>query len=297
MDRIAFVGVGTMGRPMARRLIEAGYSVTVAGRNQAALADWATAGAQVGKVGPEIAASVDVIMLSLPSSKAVESVVYEPCNLLEGIRPETIIIDMGSSDPASTKRIAADLEKRNAFMLDAPVSGGEVGAVKGTLTCMVGGPKDIFDKCLPIFKTLASTITYVGDTGMGHTLKLINNMVGVTNLVLLCEAFSVAQALGLDLQVVRQVMASGSANSAALGFWGERLISKEYEKPTYRFNLAAKDMRLAQAMAASSGVPYPVFAGTHLVFTIASAMGLEMEDVSAIKLIWDRLVSQPKSAP
>lgn len=295
METVGLVGAGTMGKPMGANLLRGGYHlVVIAHRNRAPVEELVSQGAEEVRSYAAMAERADVIIMSLPSSIQVEAVMYSPGNLIEALRPGTIVVDMGTSDPASTKKIAADLAARDAAMLDAPVSGGEAGASKGTLSVMAGGPRETFDKMLPLLQKLGSTIIYIGGNGMGHTMKLLNNMVGVGNLVLLCEVFSTASKLGVDLETARQVMAGGSANSAALGFWGTRLIEKDYATPTYRFDLAAKDMRLAEQMAANSGMPYPLFSAIHQLFTIASAMGLDKEDVCALKLFWDRLAADDR---
>jgi 2-hydroxy-3-oxopropionate reductase len=297
METIGLIGAGTMGKPMATNWLKAGYGLlAIVHRNRAPIEELVKLGAREVDSYGDIAALADVIVLNLPSSIQVEEVLYSPGNLIDGLTRGTRVIDMGTSDPSSTIKIAKDLAKRGVEMLDSPVSGGEAGAVKASLSVMVGGKRSVFESTLPLLRVIGSTIVYVGDHGMGHTMKLLNNMVGVGNLVLLSEVLSLAEVLGVDLEIARQVMAGGSANSAALGFWGTRLVNRDYSIPTYRFSLAAKDMRLAQSMAATSRMTYPVFSAIHQIITIADAMGLKDEDVCGLKGFWDNLIDGRKSS-
>jgi len=290
IEHVGFIGVGTMGKPMAKRLIDAGFEVAVIDVRESQVAELASHGAITPASYAELAEYAQAVILSLPNSQIVESVFYAPGDFLTLIHPGTVVIDMGTSNPASTRRIARALKLKQAEMLDAPVSGGEAGAIEGTLSCMVGGSKATLERVMPVLRVLANTINHIGHISMGHTMKLLNNMVGISNLVILCEVLSIAEKLGVDPEIARSVMAAGSASSKALDFWGERLIAKEYIVPTYRFDLAAKDVRLAQSMASGSGVPYPLFAVVHQLFTSATAVGLEKEDICAIKSLWDKLV-------
>lgn len=289
MNTIGIIGVGTMGGPMASRLLRAGYKVHAMDIRQTALEKLVKEGAISSNSTADIANSAQVIIFSLPDSRAVESVVYPPGNLLQTVCPGTIIIDMGTSDPTSTRQIATDLAAKSVQMLDAPISGGETGAKEGTLSCMVGGTEETYLEVKPILGVLASTITHVGGIGMGHTMKLLNNMVGVTNLMILCEVFSIAANVGINLEVVRRVLEGGSAQSKALDFWGEQIIKQQYQNPTYRYDLAAKDMRLAMALAIHSGTPIPVFSATNLLFTIGTSLGFKNQDVSILKKVWGKL--------
>jgi 2-hydroxy-3-oxopropionate reductase len=290
MKTIGFIGVGTMGNPMAARLIRAGFDVVAMDVRISAVQSIVEVGARAANTYADLASSADVIVLCLPNSETVESVVYSPGNLLHAVQVESVLIDMGTSDPESTRRIAADLLERDVYMLDAPVSGGEKGAEQGTLSCMVGGDEHVYFEAKSILSELASTIRYVGESGMGHSMKLLNNMVGVTNLLILCEVFSVAERLGVDLELALDVLAGGSAQSRAMDFWGQRLVKKDYQHPTYRYDLAAKDMRMAMSLAIQSGAPLPIFSATNLLFSIGTSMGFMDQDISIVKKFWDDLI-------
>jgi 3-hydroxyisobutyrate dehydrogenase-like beta-hydroxyacid dehydrogenase len=286
-NKVGIVGVGTMGQPMGRRLLDAGYDLYPMDIDPERVQDLISHGAVAPKTYAELTNECDIIILSLPNSQVVEAVMYAPGNLIDSLRPQSIVIDMGTSAPASTMRIAEDLVKNDIEMLDAPVSGGEAGAIKGTLSCMVGGSKEVLEIVTPILKILASQITYIGTNGMGHTMKLINNMVGISNLVILCEALAMAERLGVNLDVAKRVMSGGSAYSKAIDFWGDRLVSSDYSIPTYRFDLASKDVDLAQAMATNAQIPYPMFATTYQIFSAAKALNIDNMDICSIKTLWD----------
>lgn len=291
MEIIGFIGLGTMGKPMAGRLFAGGYEVLVV-ESSSSSRMMREQGAEIVPSYRDQAARADTIIVCVPNSSIVEDIVYNSGRLLDAMGPGKLLIDMGTSDPSSTRRIAADLESRGADMLDAPVSGGEKGAMEGTLSCMVGGRKEVFEGAQPLLANLAATVRYIGSSGMGHTMKLLNNVVVVNTIVSLCEVFAIAERQGMDLGVVLEVLAGGSASSKALDFWGQRMVGKDYEDPTYRYDLAAKDMRLAHELVIGTGLSYPLFSGTHQVFTIANALGLETEDVSKIKSMWDTLNSE-----
>lgn len=290
MEKIGFVGLGTMGMPMATRLIEAGYLVYPMDIDPMATKKMISKGGKGVASYSELSKLTQVIVFSLPNSKVVESILYSPGMMIDTIEPGTIIVDLGTSDPLSTRKIAKDLQAIGAVLIDAPVTGGPVRAEDGTLSCMVGGPTDAYEQVKPLLKKMAKNIEYVGESGMGHTIKLLNNMVGVGNLVLLCEVFSIAEKLDVDLEKLERIMSVGSAKSFALDFWGKRLIEKDYIMPVYKFSLAAKDMRLAQKIAAEVDLPYPVFASVHQLFLAGNALGMDQEDVCCIKKVWDRLL-------
>jgi 3-hydroxyisobutyrate dehydrogenase-like beta-hydroxyacid dehydrogenase len=289
MEKIAFFGLGTMGKPMVDRLCDAGYAVAILATSNA-VADLQMPPITIAP-NPRVASKgATVVILSVPDSTAVEDVVYGDDGILESIQRGSLLIDMGTSDPTSTCRISGDLAERGVDMLDAPVSGGRQGAISGTLSCMVGGRREAFERAAPLLGCLAATLKYVGGPGSGHTMKLLNNMVALGNLGVLCEVMSLAVRLGVELPIALEVFAGGSADSRVLDFWGKRLAREEYTPATYRFDLALKDIRLAHATVAQSGIPSPVFDAIYGTFARAAALGAADEDVSVLKANWDRLV-------
>jgi 3-hydroxyisobutyrate dehydrogenase-like beta-hydroxyacid dehydrogenase len=280
--RLGVVGLGAMGRPMAANLLAGGFPVAVLRhRDTAAPSALAAAGAGVVDSLAALVAAVDAIILMLPSSQEVEETVLGPDGLEGLARPGQVIVDMGTSDPASTRRLSERLASRGVDFLDAPVTGGVKGAAAGTLLIMAGGPPHALDRVRPALETLGSAVVHVGESGAGHTLKIINNLIAVTTGALIAEALRLAEAARLPLPVVLDVLQKGSANSAALQGMAGRIRSRQFD-PGFRVNLARKDLTLAEGLARTAGVRLPVGAAARVVFDEACEAGLGDLDTSAL---------------
>jgi 3-hydroxyisobutyrate dehydrogenase len=268
-----------MGKPMATHLLKAGFPLTVFNRSKKSVNELAALGAKAANSPREVAENADIIMTNLPDSPDVEAVVVgreEGGNLkpevrnfdtqvsgfiphpsvLAGARPDSIVIDFSTISPTTSRRIAAELGKKTIHWLDAPVTGGTVGAQNATLTIMVGGDKAIFERALPIFQTVGKKIVHVGPVGSGHTLKLVNQIVCGIHLEALGEAMKLAQRAGLDLKTTLDVLSSGAASSWLMTTWKDKILANNFD-PGFKSVHQDKDLRLALDLANELGIELP----------------------------------------
>ena len=219
MQNIGFIGLGIMGRPMCRNLLKAGYPVTVYNRTKEKSEAFAKEGAKKADSPAEASVNSDVIITIITDTPDVEEVILGENGVIHGAKPGSVVIDMSTISPSVTRSIAASLSEKGVDMLDAPVSGGDTGARAGTLAIMVGGKKEVFQRCLRIFEVLGKSITHVGDHGMGQTVKLCNQiLVSVTNLAV-CEALLFAKKSGVDPGIMIEATALGSSQIWVLKWW------------------------------------------------------------------------------
>ncbi len=256
--RIGFIGLGIMGKPMARNLIAAGYELTVHSRSTGPVEKLAGEGAAVAASPAAVASSSDIVITMLPDTPDVEQVALGQDGLASGGHEGLLYVDMSSIDPTATRRIAAALAERGISMLDAPVSGGERGAIEGTLSIMVGGPEAAFRRAEPILRHLGKTIVHVGEAGAGQVTKACNQLVVGMNIEAVAEALALARQSGVDQAAVRQVLLGGFAASRVLESHGTRMIDGEFQ-PGFRVRLHAKDARIVQSLAAATGAVTPAF--------------------------------------
>ena len=230
--KIGFIGLGIMGKPMSKNLLKAGHELVVCDFNKDAVAEVVAAGAKEGANGAEIAKECDVIITMLPNSPHVRSVALGENGIVEGAHEGTVLIDMSSIDPVESKKIGAELAKKGIEMLDAPVSGGEPKAIDGTLSVMVGGKKELFDKYYDMLMVMAGSVVYVGELGSGNVAKLANQIVVAVNIAAVGEALSFAKKAGTDPELVYQAIRGGLAGSTVMDAKKEDHSSlvKYYEK-------------------------------------------------------------------
>ena len=259
--RIGFIGLGVMGRPMALNLLKAGYPMVVWNRTRSKMKPLLEAGAEGADSPREVAEKSDVVITMVTDSPDVEEVILGPNGVIHGAHPGLIVIDMSTISPTVTRRIAQKLAEKGVKMLDAPVSGGDIGAKKGTLSIMVGGPKETFEECLPIFKVLGKKITYMGPSGMGQTTKLCNQVICALNIQAVCEGLMLGAAAGLDLKKLLEVVTAGAAGSWMLSNLGPKMIERDF-RPGFRISHQQKDLRLVLSFASELKLPLP---GTALV--------------------------------
>lgn len=286
--RIGFIGLGIMGRPMAKNLLKAGYTVTAWNRSRPGLDDVVRAGAAEAGSAKEVAARSDVIITMVTDSPDVEQVVLGPNGIIEGARPGAIVIDMSTISPEVTRRIAARLAERSIHMLDAPVSGGDQGAIAGTLSIMVGGEREVFEQCRPIFEAMGKKIVYCGGHGMGQTVKLCNQIaVCLTNLAT-CETMVFASRLGVDLDVMLEALGGGAASSWQLLNLGPRMMKRDFA-PGFMVRLQQKDLRLILEAARAAHLPLPGVSLVHQLFTAVEADGCGDEGTQALVKALEKL--------
>jgi 2-hydroxy-3-oxopropionate reductase len=269
-ETIGFVGLGVMGKPMAKNLIKAGHTLVVHNRSRGASDEVAAAGATAAASPADVARQSTVIITMLPDTSDVETVLTGPNGILSAVQRGAVIIDMSSISPVATKRFAALAAEKGATLLDAPVSGGEIGAINATLSIMVGGDESAFTRVRPILEGMgnAERIVYIGESGAGQVCKICNQIAIGGALAGVSEAFALAKKAGVDASRVRQALLGGFAASRVLEVHGERMLNNNY-KPGFRTKLYQKDLRLANEAAAANGVAMP---GTAIVTQMVNAL-------------------------
>ncbi len=253
---IGFIGLGIMGKPMAKNLIKAAHKLVVYDIVPAAVEDVVAAGAARGASSEDVASRTDVIVTMLPDGPEVEQAVLGPAGVLEGARPGAIIVDMSSISPLVSQKVAAACAARGVEFIDAPVSGGEPKAIDGTLAIMAGGKKEIFEKVLPVLQSMGSSVTLTGAVGAGNVTKLANQIIVACNIAAMGEALVLATKAGLDPEVVFNAIKGGLAGSTVLNAKAPMVIGRNF-KPGFRIRLHQKDLRNALLAGESLKVGLP----------------------------------------
>ena len=255
--QIGFIGLGIMGKPMAKNLLRAGYPLTVYNRRAEPVEELVKDGANKATSSKEVAQRTEIIITMLPDSEDSEKAILGESGVLEGTRDGSVIIDMSSIAPLVSQKIAAEAAKKKVEMLDAPVSGGEPGAIAGTLAIMVGGKKEVFEGCLPILNVMGRSVVRVGDVGAGNFVKLANQIIVAANIEAIGEAFVLAQKAGIDPELVFQAIRAGLAGSNALEAKAPMIMERNFS-PGFRIRLHQKDLHNALLTGKDLGVPLPV---------------------------------------
>ena len=291
MDKkIGFIGLGIMGVPMVRNLMKAGFEVTVYNRTASKIDKMVAEGAVKANSPVEVARENKVIITMVSDTPDVESVILGENGIIEGIQPDAVVIDMSTISPLATRKIAARLEEKKAHMLDAPVSGGEGGAIAGTLSIMVGGDKAIVARCRPVLEAMGKTITHVGGHGMGQTTKLMNQILVAGNLNAVCEALVFAQKQGVDLQKAIEAVKGGAAGSWQLSNLGPKIIKRDFA-PGFMVELLQKDLRLVNEAAESTKTPLAGTTLIHQLFSSLEAVGDGKLGTQALAKVVERLAN------
>lgn len=270
--RIGFIGLGIMGRPMCANLLKAGYSLTVWNRSQPGIDTVVGYGAEAGKTPADVAAHSDIIITIVTDSPDVEQVVLGPDGAAEGAKPGSALIDMTTMSPSVTRHIAGVLKERGVDMLDAPVSGGDVGAKAGTLSIMVGGEAEVFERCLPVFQAMGKNIIHIGPHGAGQTTKLCNQIAVALNMLAGCEAIMLAAKGGIDPRKMLAAISAGAAGSWMLSNLAPRIVNGDFA-PGFMVKLAQKDLRLVLEAADEMDLPLPGTALMNQVWRSVEAGG------------------------
>lgn len=280
MTDVGFIGLGIMGRPMAGHLQAAGHRLFVL-ETSAASKDLVAAGAVACKSGKEIAEKASVIIIMVPDTPDVETVLFKSGGVAEGLSKGKIVVDMSSISPIATKEFAKKINAKGADYLDAPVSGGEVGAKAASLTIMVGGPQGAFDTVKPLFETMGKNITLIGGNGDGQTTKVANQIIVALTIEAVAEGLLFASKAGADPALVRQALMGGLATSRILELHGERMIKRTFD-PGFRIELHQKDLSLALEGARALGVSLPNTSTAQQLFNSCVAQGGKAWDHSAM---------------
>jgi 2-hydroxy-3-oxopropionate reductase len=269
---IGFIGLGIMGRPMARNLIKAGYSLVVHSRSRGPVEEIVKAGAVAAASPRDVAGQCDVLITMLPNSPDVEQVALGPGGIVEGARRGLVVADMSTISPIVSQKIGRALEPRGVAMLDAPVSGGEKGAIDGALSIMVGGDKAVFERVLPVFQAMGKTITLLGPLGFGGFTKLANQIIVAVNLTALAEALTLGKKAGLDRELLLTALAGGLAGSKCLDQKKPNYVANTYN-PGFKIDLHYKDLGLIMESARALGVPLPATAVVQELFSALRVKG------------------------
>lgn len=254
--RIGFIGPGIMGKPMIHNLHRAGFSLAVFARRQAQVDELGLTDIQSYSSPSELASAVDIIISCVSDSSDVEEVLIGPSGVIHGIKPGTLVIDMSTISAEVTKRLASQLESKQASLLDAPVSGGEIGAINGNLSIMVGGSTTDFTRAAAIFAAMGENIVHVGDNGAGQIAKACNQILAAQTMNAVAEAYLLAQSANVDPAKVREALLGGFAYSRVLELHGQRMLDQNYN-PGFKTHLHAKDLGIALDSAKANQIDLP----------------------------------------
>lgn len=285
---VGFIGLGVMGKSMARNILKAGFPLTVHNRSRAAVDEMAAAGARDGGSPAGVAAAADIVCICVPDTPDVEKVLFGPDGAAAAMKPGGVVIDCSTISATATVDFAQRLKARGVHMLDSPVSGGPKGALDGTLSCMIGGEAEIVTRCMPVFAAVGRTFTHVGASGAGQTCKSCNQLLIVGTLMAMSEALALAKKMGIDPYKVREAMLGGSAQSFVLQNHGKRLLDGALQ-PGFRAGFMLKDIKLAQGAGRDAGAFMPVTALGLQMFNALCATGREGLDLSALGLLFEEL--------
>lgn len=288
MTRIGFIGLGLMGKPMAQNLLRAGYPLVVYNRSHTPLEELAQAGAIVATSPQDLAQQVDVVITCVSDSPDVEAVVLGPQGVLAGARPGLLYIDMSTIAPATARKIYTDLKAREVDALDAPVSGGDIGAKAGTLSIMVGGEIAAFERALPILQVMGENIVYLGAAGAGQVTKACNQIVVAMTVQAVAEALTLAKKSGVDPAKVRAALLGGFAHSRVLEVHGQRILEGNFQ-PGFKLHLHRKDMNIVLQTGRELQLPLLGSSQVAVLMDALIAQGMGDLDNSAIAALYENL--------
>jgi len=285
VEIVGWIGLGIMGAPMARNLLNAGYEVVAWNRSAERLDAAVDAGAQRAAAPADVAARSDVVIACVTASADLEAVTTGPGGAAEGIRVGSVFVDMSTISPAVTRDVAARFEERGVAMLDAPISGGEQGAIDGTLSIMVGGPADALERVRPIFEVLGATVTHCGPTGAGQTVKLCNQIAVSVNNLAMAEALVFCERSGVDPSTMLSAITQGAAGSWQLTNLGPKVVERDFA-PGFKVGLQQKDLRLALEAADDLHMPLAATSLVHQLFAaVERAHGADVGTQALVRAI------------
>jgi 2-hydroxy-3-oxopropionate reductase len=285
---IGFIGLGIMGKPMAINIMKAGFPLVVFSRSKASVEQMVKAGA-LSETSPKgVAEKSEVLITMLPDSPEVEQVILGSDGVIQGIKPGAVVIDMSSINPLVTKKIAEELKKKDVEMLDAPVSGGDIGAIQATLTIMVGGKESVFENCMDIFGVIGKNISYVGGIGSGGYIKLVNQVIGALNMAAIGEAFCLGVKAGLDPQLIYKVVRGGMAGNQLLEVKAPIIFGRKF-KPGFKTKLHYKDLSNALYAAKGLGVPLPLTSLVQEILVSLISQGRGEDDNSVLVTFFEKM--------
>lgn len=287
MKKVGFIGLGIMGKPMALNLLNAGYSLVILSSSKAA-GELTHRGAEAFTTSREVAAASDVLITMLPDSPEVKEVVFGKDGVLEGIKEGSVFVDMSTIAPSTAQELYRRLKEKGVEALDAPVSGGQVGAESGTLSIMCGGSQEAFDTVKPIFEVLGKSAILIGDAGAGQMTKACNQMIVGITIQAVSESFTLAKKAGVDLEKMREALLGGFAQSRILDLHGQRIIDRNFN-PGFKVKLHRKDMNIALEAGKEFSVPLYASALVASQMDAILASGDGEKDHSSLALLMEKL--------
>jgi len=287
--KIGFIGLGNMGGPMAANLLNAGFTLAVYDIDKGSMARVASKGGRVCSDPKEVASDCNVIMTSLPSPESLEEVLLGEKGVFDGVRDHSILITTDTILPETIYRISEEAKEKGVSVLDAPVSGGPHGARAATLTVMVGGERQVFEMCTPIFRAIAKNIHHVGPSGAGCIAKLVNNLCSLANTVAACEGFVLGVKAGIDPKILYEVVSTGTGRSYAVEHKIPHQIAKGNFEPGFSVKIAAKDLSLITTLGRTQGVPLYLTSAVEHLYQLAKAKGLSEKDHVAVVTVLEEI--------
>jgi 2-hydroxy-3-oxopropionate reductase len=290
MTKIGFIGLGIMGKPMSKNLIKAGYQLIVSDFNKNAVSELQQLGAEVAETPKEIAEKSDIVITMLPNSPNVKQVALGENGLIEGAHEGLVYIDMSSIAPAASQEVYKVLIEKGVDMVDAPVSGGEPKAIDGTISVMVGGKKEVFDKVKPVLEAMAGSVVLVGEIGAGNVTKLANQVIVALNIAAVSEAFVLSQKAGVNPEAVFEAIRGGLAGSTVLEAKAPMMLNRNFN-PGFRINLHIKDLANAMEAGHEVGAPLPLTAAVLEMMYGLKVDGHEFDDHSSLLKYYEKLAN------
>jgi 3-hydroxyisobutyrate dehydrogenase len=291
MDRIGFIGLGIMGKPMARNLVKAGYNLTFYARRPEIIEEMEALGATAVGSSKAVAEATDIIITIVTADPEVQEVILGPAGVMEGASEGKLIVDMSTISPLTIRGIAVEAERRGVRVMDAPVSGGDTGAIAGTLTIIAGGDTEDFERCKPIFAAMGNedNIFHAGPVGVGQTVKIINQLIGGINMASIAEGLVLGVQAGADPEMMRKVISVSSGNSTLFQLRVADFLLKNQYEPGFMLDLMKKDMAIAVDLGKSLNVPVPIGAAAYQMYSAASRLGSGELDFSAVARAFEHL--------
>ena len=290
-SKIGFIGLGNMGNPMSLNLVKKGFDLTVFDLNIDRMQELTRSGAAAAISPRDLASRVDVVITMLPGPPEIRQAVFGAEGILGGLHPGACLIDMSTSSPVLSRQIAERLTAHQCEMLDAPVTKGIPAAKNGTLTVMVGGPERILNDCRSILEAMATEIIRVGNHGMGHAMKLVNQLISHSELVAICEAFALGTQAGLDPQTIFDVVTRASGNSFIFQYKAPRILKRDFE-PGFALDILYKDLELTTELGRDLRVPLFLANTAAQVCQVGRAMGLAKKDGTALVSIFEHYLGR-----
>jgi 2-hydroxy-3-oxopropionate reductase len=286
--KVGFIGLGLMGKSMARNLLRAGFPLTIHNRSRGAVDELKAEGAESAASPAEVASQVDIVLTCLPDSPDVELVALGPGGIIEGAHPGLIYVDHSTIKPATARHVSVSLAENGVACLDAPVSGGDIGAREGTLVIMVGGPAEAVERAMPVFNAIGKSVTHVGEAGAGQIAKAANQIMAAAQMVAMAELMVFSQKAGADPRKVVEAIRGGAAQCWTLDVKSPRLFAGN-RSPGFKAHMQAKDLAIVLDTARQFGIPLPSAALDAQLYTAMREMGMEDLDNSAVISVLEAL--------